>query len=145
MIKPLSLLLILGAGMSQAYADPSCNQQTTRGAWTYTCEGQLPTPSPTATRMLGTCSASRTGYWTCSGNVNLGGQIIPQGLTGQAYINQNCTGTISYNHTLGGQPAGTLDIDYVVSVGGMQIDGLPVNSGGVLSCSLKRIGLTPFD
>ncbi len=48
--------------------------------------------------------------------------------------------TISYTHTLGGAPAGTLDIEYVIADGGRSISGLAVNSGGVLSCSLRRIG-----
>jgi hypothetical protein len=66
--------------------------------------------------------------------------IIAQHLEGQAKNQADCTGTISYTQTLGGAPAGTLDIDYVISEGGLAINGLPVNTGGVLSCSLKRIG-----
>ena len=92
------------------------------------------------TRILGTCNASKSGYWTCTGNVNLGAGNIPQTLQGQANNNSDCTGTISYTQTLGGTPAGTLDIDYVVSEGGTAINGLPSNPGALLSCSLKRIG-----
>ncbi|MCC6195437.1 MAG: hypothetical protein IT518_13315 [Burkholderiales bacterium] len=144
MVKPITALLLLGLCIS-AYAGPACTQQTTRGTWAYTCEGQLPAPDPTPTRMLGSCTASSTGYWTCNGNVNLGGQIIPHTLQGQAQNQPDCTGTISYEHTLGGAPAGTLDIRYVIAGGGQSIDGLPTNSGGVLSCSLRRIGRGHFD
>jgi hypothetical protein len=140
MHKQLLVALMFGASATSALAGPTCNQQTTRGAWVATCEGTLPTPEQTSTRLLATCNASRSGYWTCQGNVNLGGQIIPQALQGQANTNADCTGFISYMQTLGGSPAGTLDIDYVVSEGGNAINGLPVNSGGVLACSLKRIG-----
>jgi hypothetical protein len=59
---------------------------------------------------------------------------------GQANNQANCTGDISYVQTLGGAPAGTLEINYVVSRGGDAISGLPTNSNGVLSCSLRRIG-----
>lgn len=90
--------------------------------------------------MLGTCAASKSAYWTCEGNVNVGGQILSQALRGQAYNNADCTGTIAYAHTVGGAPAGTLEIQYVISGGGLRIDGLPTNSGGVLACSLRRIG-----
>lgn len=140
MSKRLLIGVILGVGASTALAGMPCHQQTTRGTWAYTCEGTLPTPSPTSTRMLGTCVASKSAYWNCEGNVNLGGQIIPHSLQGQASNNANCTGFISYAHTLGGVPAGTLDITYVIANNGNELSGLPVNSGGVLSCSLKRIG-----
>jgi hypothetical protein len=105
----------------------------------YTCEGTLPTPAQTATRILGSCTASKTGYFNCSGTVNLGGQILSQGLQGQATTLPNCTGTISYTQTVAGYPAPNLDINYVVTESGGAINGLPTNSGGVLSCSLKRI------
>jgi hypothetical protein len=139
MHKQLWVGLILCASASSALAAPACNQQMTRGSWVATCEGTLPTPSPTPTRILGTCDTSKSAYWTCEAKVNLGGQIIPQTLQGQAYNNADCTGFISYTQTLNGQPAGTLDIDYVISEGGNAINGLPLNSGGVLACSLKRI------
>ena len=141
MHKHLFVALVLCAGTSSVFAAQACTQQITRGSWVYTCEGELPTPAPTSTRMLGTCTSSKTAFWTCEGYVNLGGQIIPQSLEGQAYNQANCTGTISYAHTLGGAPAGTLDIRYVISDGGGSINGLPVNSGGVLSCALKRISM----
>jgi hypothetical protein len=117
----------------------TCSAQTTRGAWMYTCEGTLPAPAQTATRILGSCTASKTGYFNCTGTVNLGGQILSQGLQGQATTHPNCTGTISYNQTVAGSPAPNLDINYVVSGDGSQINGLPTNSGGVLSCTLRRI------
>lgn len=144
MFKSIATLLLF-AVCTTSQAGPSCTQQTTRGTWVYTCEGQLPAPGPTPTRMLGSCTASAAGLWTCSGNVNLGGQIVPQGLQGQAQNNPDCTGKITYNHTLGGAPAGTLEIQYVISGGGLAIDGLPTNSGGVLACSLRRIGGSLFD
>ncbi len=145
MNKHLIASLGLCAAMSSAVAGPSsspppCNAQTTKGSWMYTCEGTLPTPTQTATRILGSCRASKTGFFSCQGSVNLGGgPIIAQGLEGQAYTLPNCTGTISYAQTLGGTYVGQLDINYVVSEGGAAINGLPTNSGGVLSCTLKRI------
>jgi hypothetical protein len=141
MHKQLLVALILCAGASSALAAPACNQQTTRGSWVATCEGTITPPGgvATPTRLLGTCDASKSGYWTCTGNVSFGAGPIPQTLQGQAYPNADCTGFISYTQTLGGNPAGTLDIDYVVSEGGTKIDGLPINQGALLSCSLKRI------
>jgi hypothetical protein len=144
MKKHLIASLGLFAAVSSAMAGPpgsppQCNAQTTKGNWVYTCEGTLPAPTQTNTRILGNCSASKSGYFSCQGTVNLGGLILSQGLNGQAYTLPNCTGMISYTQTVGGGPAPALDINYVVSEGGDVINGLPTNSGGVLSCRLKRI------
>ncbi|MCU0768295.1 MAG: hypothetical protein MUD07_02515 [Burkholderiaceae bacterium] len=138
-------LLALGGlllAADAAHASRPCNNELTRGNWVYTCEGTLPGPpagAQTDTRILGSCSASGTGFFTCTGTVNLGGLILPQGLQGQASTLPSCRGTISYAQTIGGAPAPNLDIEYVVSEGGDAISGLPTNSGGVLSCSLRRI------
>jgi hypothetical protein len=134
-----ALLLACMALGGAAQAERPCGADTTRGRWVYTCEGTLPVPEQTATRILGRCSADKSGFFDCSGTVNLGGGIVPQTLQGQAQTLPSCRGTISYAQTLGGAPAGQLDIEYVVSEGGKAIDGLPVNSGGVLSCRLRRI------
>jgi hypothetical protein len=144
-LRTPALLLAL-AGLATAahstHASRPCAADTTRGNWVYTCEGTLPGPpagAQTDTRILGTCTASRTGVFTCTGTVNLGGLILPQGLQGQAVTQPSCRGTISYTQTIGGAPAPNLDIEYVVSEGGDVINGLPTSSGGVLSCSLRRI------
>lgn len=139
MNNKLILLVAAACCSTGAFASGNCAPQSTQGAWMYTCEGLLPAPALTPTRILGTCSASKSAYWTCTGTVNLGGLIVPQGLTGQAQNLPNCTGTISYAQTLGGAPAGTLDINYVIFGGGDSISGLPTNSNGVLSCTLRRI------
>ena len=140
MNRQLLVLLATATFGTAATAGGACMPQTTRGDWMYTCEGLLPAPALTSTRILGTCSASKSAFWTCSGTVNLGGLIIPQGLTGQASNQPDCTGAISYTQTLGGSPAGQLDINFVIFDGGDAISGLPTNSNGVLSCSLRRIG-----
>jgi hypothetical protein len=131
--------LASSACATSALAGPPCNAATTKGTWVYTCEGTLPTPAQTNTRIVGNCTASQAGYFSCAGTVNLGGQILSQVLNGQSTTLPNCTGTISYTQTVAAYPAPNLDINYVVSQGGNAIDGLPTNSGGVLSCSLKRI------
>jgi hypothetical protein len=131
----LFVLAILVCGASSVLAGQDCTQQTTRGYWGFTCEGELGAPA----RILGTCTASRTGVWDCTGTANIGGSIIAQELHGQANNNADCTGTIIYDQILDGQPAGTLEINYVIFDKGDVIKGLPTNSGGVLSCSLQRI------
>lgn len=141
-LAPAALLLAAAVLAAPAHASRSCSADTTQGRWMYACEGTLPGPpagAQTATRILGACSASRTGVFTCEGTANLGGLILSQGLVGQALTQASCRGTISYTQTIGGAPAPNLDIEYVISERGERIDGLPVNSGGVLACVLRRI------
>ena len=78
--------------------------------------------------------------WDCAGQINLGGTVLDQTLQGQATNRANCTGTITYANTVGGQSQGTLNIFYVISDSGAVISGLPTNPGVVLACSLRRIG-----
>src|SRR5690349_14974121 len=110
MKTPLLVCVVSCLHAFAAAAAPQCTQQTTRGFWVYTCEGELPLPNATPVRLLGTCDSSRDAYWTCEGSANLGGLVLPQALQGQADNHANCTGTITYANTVGGQPAGTLDI-----------------------------------
>jgi hypothetical protein len=91
------------------------------------------------TRSLYTCSATREGQWECAGSANLGGGIVSQNLLGQAQNHPDCTGFIHYEQTFNGQPGPPLDINYVILEDGDAIWGLPLNSGGVLACTLSRI------
>jgi hypothetical protein len=133
------LAAVLSLLMSLAFGGSSCDQRTTTGSWMFRCEGELSVPDPTAARSLGTCTATRDAFWNCTGDVNLGGAIIAQTFLGQAHNNADCTGTIHYETTLGGQPAPPLDIKYLILDGGDTIWGLPLNSGGVLTCTLRRL------
>lgn len=138
-MRSLGLLTAALATALPAHATRPCTADLTKGRWMYTCEGTLPAPEQTNTRILGNCLASKTGFFSCTGTANLGGGILTQGLEGQSQTLPNCTGTISYAQTINGSYVGQLDIRYVVSEGGDAIDGLPVNSGGVLACKLRRI------
>ena len=138
-MKPKLIVLVAALGATtSALPAPHCTQHTTRGQWMYTCEGDLGAPA----QGLGTCTASPTAFWQCRGRVNVGGGIHQQTFVGQAHNNEDCTGTISYETTLDGQPSGVLHIDYVIYDQGGAIKGLPLNSGGVLACSLKRISIS---
>jgi len=142
MRKSMLIVMPLCFFAGSAIAGEHCNQQTTRGFWAYTCDGYLAPAAGAAlqpARILGTCNTTRTAHWDCEGSVNLGGQILPQGLHGQADNNDNCTGTITYAQTIFGQPAPDLNIRYVILDDGDKIKGLPVDPGQVLSCVLDRM------
>jgi hypothetical protein len=118
---------------------PACDARTTTGYWVARCEGELPAPTPTSTRTLSTCVASRTGFFSCTGTANVGGMIVSQTVQGQAINNPDCTGTIHYEQQLGGQPAPPLDINYVILDDGDTIWGLPLNTGTAVACTLRRL------
>ncbi|HEY1329777.1 MAG TPA: hypothetical protein VGI14_22785 [Casimicrobiaceae bacterium] len=124
---------------SPAFAADSCNQKMTAGSWVARCEGLLPSPSGLAdARILATCSVSKDAFWNCAGVANVGGAIVNQTLQGQAQNHADCTGFISYQQQINGQPAPPLDAAYVILDGGERIWGLPV-SGGITSCTLRRL------
>jgi hypothetical protein len=144
MRKNLCLIAAACFASLSVLAAPHCDPATTKGVWEYTCDGYLtpPPPAPAAlapARLLGTCNASSSAYWSCTGTVNLGGTILDQELQGQANNNADCTGTITYAQKIFGQPAPDLNIRYVIWDQGARISGLPVDAGQVLSCRLHRI------
>ena len=124
-----------------ATAGPSCSNATIGGNYMFTCEGLL-SPAPGApllpARSLGTCKSSKTGSITCEALVNVNGTILTQGLVGNAQTDADCTGDVSYQQTINGQPAGELNAHYTVRDNGDTINGLPTDAGQVLSCTLKR-------
>ena len=131
-------VLVVAASLAlPVHAGPSCSQHTTVGSWAFKCEGEV--PIGVATRSLGTCTATRDAFWRCAGQINAGGTILQQEVQGQAHNNSDCTGTIVYDQKINGAPAGQLSINYVILDHGDEIWGLPLNSGGVLACTLRRI------
>jgi hypothetical protein len=142
-MKIVPLVLAMSALIATpALANNSCNAQTTRGFYGFTCDGYL-APAAGAplqpARSLGTCNSDRNGNITCEATVNVGGQPLQQALKGQAMNNADCTGTITYQQTIFGQPAPDLHIRYFILNDGDTLHGLPLDSGQVLSCTLKRI------
>lgn len=144
MKRTLITFAILSTVALPVLAEPSCRAKTTRGFWAATCDGYLalgPGAPLQPTRILGTCNATATEFWTCEASVNVAGQVFPQALQGQANTEPNCTGTITYTQTISGQPAPDLNIRYVVLDNGDSIKGLPIDPGQVLSCVLNRISV----
>jgi hypothetical protein len=92
-------------------------------------------------KVLGTAVGDDNGTFKATGTISAGGMILPQTVTGTEKLNTDCTGTISYKQTLGGQPAAPLNITFVVSQHGDRIDGLAVDAGSVFSCVLTRLSM----
>jgi hypothetical protein len=118
-----------------------CSTRTTAGKYAVTCDGFL-TPAPGAplvpAKILSVATADRKGNFTASGTISIGGTILQQEVTGTEQLNPDCTGTITYEQTIGGQPGPPLDITFFVSQDGNIIDGLVVDPGTALACKLTR-------
>ena len=133
----LALLLAANGLLTQ-----SCSTRTTVGRYVVTCDGFL-TPGQNAllvpAKILATATADKNGTFSGPGTISLGGTVLPMSVVGTEKLNQDCTGTISYNLTLAGQPGPPLDITFVVSDGGLTISGLVTDQGAVFGCTLKRM------
>ena len=119
-----------------------CSTQTIRGSWGFTCEGYLTTATNASlvpARILGTVAGTADGVFTGEATVSLGGAILPQKVIGTAIVNENCTGTIRYTQTIAGAPGPDLNIRFLIFDNGKLIQGLAVDPGSNLSCTLKRM------
>lgn len=146
-----SILAIASLGMAAAPAMAStgtCSPDTIQGFWAFNCDGHataLPPAAPSLLpmRFFGTCGADRTEFINCEGTLNVGGQVVPVTLSGQANTKHDCTGTITYDEFMGGSPIGQLLIRYTVLDGGDTIWGTPLASvpasPQVFSCHLRRV------
>jgi len=141
-MKLLFALVTVMVASAPANAQGFCSTQTIRGSWGITCEGYL-TPGPNASlvpaRILGTAVSSADGVFTGEATVSLGGVILPQKVVGTAIVSDNCTGTIRYTQTIAGAPAPDLNIRFLIFDNGKLIQGLAVDPGSNLSCTLKRM------
>ena len=132
------LILVLAANSIQAQ---QCSTRTTAGRYLVRCDGFL-TPGPNAPQVpaktLAIATADKQGNFTGSGTVSVGGVTVTQTLTGTEQINPDCTGTITYSQTINGQAGPPINITFVVSEGGDQIDGLVTDAGNTFACNLTR-------
>jgi hypothetical protein len=79
------------------------------------------------------------GVDTCAGTAmaSFAGLVLPAGSTGIYTVNANGTGFVTYDLTVGGQPAGQLPISFVITGDGLGIKGLPTTSGFAITCDLQ--------
>lgn len=135
-----TVTLIFGLMGSQAFSQ-QCSTRTTAGKYAVVCDGFL-TSAPGAplvpAKELAVVTADRNGNFTGGGTISIGGTILQQTVAGTEQLNPDCTGTITYEQTIDGQPGPPLDITFFVSQNGNTIDGLVVDSGAVFACKLTR-------
>lgn len=127
--------------LAPAVQAQQCSPRMTAGKYIVTCDGFL-TPAPGApmvpAKLLSVATSDRQGNITGSGTVSLGGTILTQTVTGTEQLNADCTGTVTYQTVLNGQPGPPLNITFVVSQNGDVLDGLVTDPGAVFACKLNR-------
>jgi hypothetical protein len=145
MKKPIAALaltgLLVALSAAQVKDQNNCSTRTTAGKYVVVCNGLL-TPAPNAplvpAKALAVSVADHNGTFIGVGTINVGGTILQQTVKGTEQINPDCSGTITYQQTINGQPGPPLDITFVVSQGGDIIDGLVTDPGAVFACRLTR-------
>jgi hypothetical protein len=109
------------------------------GAYGYSCSGAFQ-GQPFAA--YGYVFSDGKGQWLGYGKVSLNGTILPwthgTRANDPATVNPDCTGSVTYEVTVGGQPAPDAHFDYVIVDNGGEVKGFPTDQGYAVSCQLIR-------
>ena len=134
----LAGLILLAPAWAQN--GPTCGPEMTRGTYSVMCTGYI-SPAAGASQVpvsvLGTVIGDWNGNFTGSAKVSIGGTIAEQTVSGTMASNGDCTGSISYDQKMNGQPAPKLNIVAHVVNYGAEIRGMSVDAGVTMTCRLK--------
>ena len=134
-----AICIVILAEVASAQSNHACTNSATAGKYSVACSGWTTGPggSLVPIKQVGVATGDRSGFWTGATTINIAGQtIIPNAtVSGQAVVNADCTGTITYNK---GTPS-ELNINFVVNPKTDEILGLTTDKGSVISCELKRM------
>jgi len=134
-------LIVLLVGPAFAESGQQCSNRTNTGKYVTVCDGFL-TPAPGAplvpAKLLGVAIVDRYGNITGDGTVSIGGMIVQQTVQGTETVNPDCSGSITYQTWINGQPGPPLSFTFIISQGGDFANGLSTDSGSVFSCTLTR-------
>ncbi len=137
----LSVVSALSFSAQRGLAE-RCSNRTTEGTYSVVGEGYLSTGPNTPllpAKLISLITADANGTYTGTGTISIGGQIFVQTVVGTQQLNWDCTGSITYRETIGGQPSPDLHFTFIVSNHGNRIDGLSVDPGTVFSAVLRRL------
>ena len=134
----LVTLLLAIAAFGQA-PNRACNLRSAAGAYGYSCSGAYQ-GQPFAA--YGYVDSDGKGQWHGYGKVSLNGTILPWTHNTRpndpATVNPDCTGSVTYEVTIAGQPAPDAHFEYVIVDDGREVKGFPVDAGYAVSCQLIR-------
>jgi hypothetical protein len=118
----------------------TCSDQNMRGMYSVVCSGftsLVPNGPQAPFSALGTANADSNGFWTGTTKASIGGVIVEQSVSGTARTNPDCTGSITYEQKINGQPAGQIHDNYNVLKEGKEIRGMSVDPGSNILCNLR--------
>jgi hypothetical protein len=131
-------MILLAPAWAQNTA--ACTTSTTRGVYGVTCSGFM-SPAAGAPQVafsaLGTVTGDYSGRFTGTAKASLGGTIVDQTVSGTLVVNSDCTGSISYDQKINGQPAPKLNISTHTLDDGKEIRGMSVDAGATMICNLR--------
>ena len=135
----LLVTLLLAIAASSQSPHQGCNLRSAEGAYGYSCSGAFQ-GQPFAA--YGYVFSDGKGQWHGYGKVSLNGTILPWTHNTRpndpATVNPDCTGSVTYEVTVGGQPAPDAHFDYVIVDNGGEVKGFPTDQGYAVSCQLIR-------
>lgn len=137
-----SLLFVFPAAWAQnGMYNGYCSDETIQGGYSGTCTGWI-TPAPNASMVqfsaLITVAIDANGNAAGGGKASIGGTIVDQTVSGKSSTSANCTGTVSYDQKINGQPAPKLNLAFLVLAKGDEIRGMSVDPGTAMICNLVR-------
>jgi hypothetical protein len=135
----LVVILLLAAAVFGEPPGASCNNRSAMGAYGYSCSGAY-AGQPFAA--YGYVYGDGRGQWHGYGKVSLNGTILPwthdTRANGPSTVNPDCTGAVTYEITIAGQPAPDAHFEFVIVDNGGEVKGFPVDPGYAVSCQLIR-------
>jgi hypothetical protein len=109
------------------------------GAYGYSCTGAYQ-GQPFAA--YGYVQGDSRGQWHGYGKVSLNGLILPwthdTRPNDPATVNPDCTGSVTFEITIAGQPAPDAHFEFVIVDNGREVKGFPTDQGYAVSCQLIR-------
>lgn len=140
------VFLLAGAVFAQTPPGRSCNLRSAMGGYGYSCTGVAPNPfnnfavEPFAA--YGYVFGDGIGHWNGYGKVSFNGTVVPwthnTRPNAPGTVNPDCTGAVTYQVTVGGQPVPDSHFEYVIVDNGREVKGFPVDQGYAVSCQLVR-------
>jgi hypothetical protein len=125
-------------------AQQICTSKSGRGAYGYSCTGVAPNPAdgfkvePFAA--YGVVTSDGEGQWHGYGKVSFDGAVLSwthdTRPSEPATVNADCTGSVTYQVTVAGNPVPDAHFEYVIVNEGREIKGFPIDPGYAVSCQL---------
>lgn len=144
-IVTLFVLAMTIASAAQQHHPYKCTNATGKGHYGYSCSGVAPNPAnnfavePFAA--YGIVTGDGKGQWNGYGKVSFNGKMIAPWThntrpDAPSMVNPDCTGSVTYEVTVGGYPVPDAHFEFVIVNSGQEIKGFPVDAGYAVVCQL---------